>query len=187
MKVIYMGILFVLLSSYYSFAQPYDCDYKVEILINGTESNIGGFMWRIMATKLFGNSTNITGTVEIKDSNGKILKSYRPWINQSISKQKTSNEYLPKLKENEEYRIISRINVECNDTNKYNNVDIKSFKIGKIEDGEYEDTIQLTTKNDQKKINETIYESSNEKARNLILIFLLALSILLNIILIWRR
>jgi len=31
------------------------------------------------------------------------------------------------------------------------------------------------------------YESSNEKAKGLIIIFLLSLSILLNIVLIWRR
>jgi|SRR3989338_7398805 len=34
---------------------------------------------------------------------------------------------------------------------------------------------------------ETVYVSSNEKAKGLILIFILALSILLNIILIWKR
>ena len=32
-----------------------------------------------------------------------------------------------------------------------------------------------------------IYESSTEKAKNLILIFLVILSILLNVVLIWRR
>ncbi len=63
---------------------------------------------------------------------------------------------------------------------------------------ETENTIQLNSKNIQKGQNSQltasavqeprfVYESSNEKAKGLIMVFLLTLSILLNIILIWKR
>lgn len=61
-----------------------------------------------------------------------------------------------------------------------------------------ENTIELKSKNARQKPvlqptansikqPQIVYESSNEKAKNLMLIFLLALSVLLNIVLIWRR
>lgn len=63
---------------------------------------------------------------------------------------------------------------------------------------ESENTIQLKNDNNQKGQNlqltasavqqpQIVYSSSNEKAKGLIMVFLLALSILLNIILIWKR
>ncbi|MBI2649782.1 hypothetical protein HYX04_00545 [Candidatus Woesearchaeota archaeon] len=65
-------------------------------------------------------------------------------------------------------------------------------------DEETENTIQLANKNTQKiqqqpmtantaQAPEIAYESSNDKAKGLIMVFLLTLSILLNIILIWKR
>ena len=71
--------------------------------------------------------------------------------------------------------------------------------IQKTTDEEDENTIQLTNKGTQKiqelppmtsntiQSPKIVYESSNEKAKGLITIFLLTLSILLNIILIWKR
>ncbi|MBI2652250.1 hypothetical protein HYX00_02185 [Candidatus Woesearchaeota archaeon] len=235
-------LIFVILISYTSFAQQPQCDYKVEILVNGEEFEKEDFKWRMKATKIEGKSTNITGTAEIK-ANDKTVKSYKPWTSDSISKQKTSSEYSPNLKGGE-YKITAEINVECEDTNKANNVDVKTIKIkdeekekttekskkeeidtttDKIDDNEQipinpnikkasptepkkqtlneetDNTIQLHAKNNQKskslesktaaivKNPETVYESSNEKAKGLIMIFLLTLSILLNIILIWKR
>ena len=242
-------LIFVILISYTSFAQQSSCDYKVEILVNGEEFEKEDFKWRMRATKIEGKSTNITATAEIEDENSKNVKSYKPWTSDSISKQKTSNEYSPNLKGGE-YKITAEINVECDDTTKANNVDAKTIKIKgekkeevikkssaknanldekdiniaeeaktsnqneeqtqinqntktitakakkQAVNEETENVIQLTNKNQQKSNTistqaiqnpETVYESSNERAKGLIMIFLLTLSILLNIILIWKR
>lgn len=247
MKLPILIFIFLVLLSYTSLAQQALCDYKVEILVNSTEFEKESFAWRMRAIKAEGKPTNITGTAEIQDSKGQILKKYRPWTNESISKQKTSSEYSPNLKE-DEYKIKAEIKVECDDINKDNNADMKIITI-KGKDKEATDTIDqsnnqkafieektentvkgeeinqsvvnrnpenITTnenkteelmaseedstiqlKDNNKGKNELttaaiqepkiVYESSSEKTKGLIIIFLLSLSILLNIILIWRR
>lgn len=237
MKGLALVIVSAILLSYASSAQQSQCDYKVEIMIDSEEFEPADFTWRMKATKIEGKSTNITGTAEIK-SDGRTVKSYKPWTSASIAKQKTSNEYTPNLKPGE-YEIIAEIKVDCDDANDGNNKDTKTIKIkGEIDEdkkGKNEDTnddaeasketsskkqaqatqstaikqqkpditeetdnvIQLNTnnKNNQKpqitaydvQQPQIVYESSNEKAKSLIMIFLLTLSILLNIILIWRR
>jgi len=238
--LIFVFIIAILLPN--SFAQQSECDYKVEILINGTEFDKESFIWRMRAIKIEGKTTNITGTARIEDTNGKIVKSYKPWTNTSISKQKTSSEYTPNLKEGE-YKITAEINVECNDINKDNNIDVKAIKIKSEEelkkaDNNIKQSSEINTinksdlkfnNNNSKIINEnnnsektqnqeskrlmvdeeadnviqlkpaiiptaaivkepeTVYKSSNEKAKDLILISLLILSVSLNIVLIWRR
>ena len=244
-------LIFVILISYTSFAQQSSCDYKVEILVNGEEFEKEDFKWRMRATKIEGKSTNITATAEIEDENSKNVKSYKPWTSDSISKQKTSNEYSPNLKGGE-YKITAEINVDCDDANQNNNIDTTTIKIkGEKQDAkstksktekppqdtsnnietteiknnensndeirlatankpqakkstaksttqDEENTIQLSAKSAQKNAeltstahavqsSQVVYESSNEKAKGLIMIFLLTLSILLNIALIWKR
>lgn len=174
MKGIIIYIIFVMSLPYGSFAQQNGCDYKVEIITNNTEFRKEEFFWRMKAIKLFGKSTNITGIAEIVDSKGNIIKKYSPWTNESISKQKTSNEFSTNLKENEEYKIAAEIKVECNDENKDNNVNVKIIK-----------KLQTTAAIVQSQ--QIVYKSSNEKVKDSILIFLLGFSILLNVILIWKR
>ncbi len=233
-----------------SFSQESYCDYKVEILLNESIFDIENFTWRMKATKMEGIAANITGTAQIEDSENNIIKSYKPWTNEPISKQKTSGQYSPNLKPNE-YKITARIDVNCNDTDKSNNIDLKSIKIESavqqstkpkevvvaneinnsanentemqpIDDknidaqeiqyqqnetkvqqtqqptpDEYEDNIiHLKTQSIDEENNtiiaaavkqQIVYESSNERAKELIMYFLLGLSILLNIILLWRR
>ena len=239
MKGIFIIILLALMLSKSSFAQT--CDYRVEIMADGEEFKKEDFKWRMMATKIDGKSTNITGTAEIK-SDGKTIKSYKPWTSASISRQKTSSEYSPNLKPGE-YEIKAMIEVECDDSDMENNKDTKKTTIegekeettaskSKSEDIEAENkdtanneinkqaetkqatpnpmqkaakpiqdediTIQSTNKNPKNqaiplatanavKNTENIYISSSEKAKSLIMVFLLALSILLNIVLIWKR
>lgn len=229
-----------------SFAQ--ECDYKVEIIVEGSEFDSQDFKWRMKATKIEGKSTNITGTAEI-ESNGKTAKSYKPWTSDPIAKQKTSSEYSPNLKPGS-YDLTAEISVECDDTNKDNNIDKKEIMIKGAEGAktekseepepkksesigetilqsttakkdtasevktqqpskprqsteEFDNTVELKSQNTEKKIQgqqavtanviqnpentEIVYESSGERAKQWILIFLLTLSILLNIILIWRR
>ena len=247
MKILIFILIFVMYVVEYSFAQQNNCDYKAEILVNNSEFEKESFVWRMRATKLEGKPTNITGTAEIQDSKGQIVKKYRPWTNEPISKQKTSSEYSPNLKE-DEYKIKAEIRVECNDTYTNNNIDVRIVTI-KEKDKEANKTIDQSSnqdsfieektentiknetiiqsavdeKHENKNPNENkteelmpsqedsiiqlkdsnegkneltaaavqepkiVYESSNEKAKELIIIFLLSLSILLNIILIWRR
>lgn len=241
MRQIVLIFIIIMTASYTAFAQRPDCDYKVEILIDGDEFDSEEFAWRMKATKVEGVPTNITGTAKIQ-SNGKIVKSYKPWSSDSISRQKTSSKYSPNLKPGD-YEVTAEINVECGDTNNDNNIAAKEIKIkgeaetksgnndkeekgaatyGKNEIGatskkaadeavlpiqprkltakkpaETDNIIQLTTSNDKNKLARStasavqqpqiVYESSNEKVKGLVMIFLLALSVLLNIILIWKR
>jgi|SRR3989344_3124166 len=147
MKLLILIFIFVVSLSYTSLAQQALCDYKVEILVNSTEFEKENFAWRMRATKLEGKSTNITGTAEIQDSKGQIVKKYKPWTNESISKQKTSSEYSPNLKE-DEYKIKAEIKVECNDINKDNNADIRI----------------ITIKEKDKEATNTIAQSNNQNA-----------------------
>ncbi len=247
MKLLPILSLLAALLSYSSFAQQPECDYAVEILADGEEFQKEDFTWRMMATKAEGKPTNITGTAKIEDSGGSTIKSYKPWTSDSISKQKTSSKYTPNLKPGE-YKLTAEISVECDDTNKNNNIDTKKIKISGDSDEtkpkdtaedpeedtntasikntepkntnqdieqietkpskkaratspkiEESDNVILLAANANKNIQkpkikapeiqkpETVYESSTEKAKGLIMIFLLSLSVLLNIVLIWRR
>ena len=91
--------IFAVLLSSVSFAQQSSCDYKVEVMTDEDEFEKENFKWRMKATKIEGMPTNITGIAEIEDSKGEIVRKYRPWVNESISKQKTSSQYTPNLKE----------------------------------------------------------------------------------------
>lgn len=247
MKALIFMLIFAIFVIDNSFAQLFGCDYKVEILVNNTEFESKDFSWRMRATKIEGKSTNITGTAEIEDSRGNIVKWYNPWANDSISKQKTSNTYSPNLKEGQ-YNVKSYINVSCDDEDKGNNVDIKTITIKernqeintvitqhsnqniqveeKINKATISESTIMDEKSENKSLNkedagnlmttgdegnviqlkdstdikieakltaeavkepEVVYESSNEKAKNIIIIFLLGISILLNIVLIWKR
>ena len=234
MRWLVIVVIVIFLLPFLSFAQ--ECDYKVEILIEGTEFTKESFKWRMKATKLEGASTNITGAARIEDLNGNTIKSYKPWTNLPISKQKTSNEYSPNLKEGD-YKIISEIDVDCDDIGKGNNMGLKAIRIkpenmemqetntaaSPVEEiqeqqnaaqqvqkdeinqtipeennsKEYENTANLRNEIVQGKSiaaepvknpdKEYTYVSSNEKAKNLIIYFILAVSIILNIALIWKR
>lgn len=247
MKAIILMLVFAVSIINISFAQQSSCDYKVEVLLNNSEFEKESFSWRMRVTRIEGTPTNITGTAEIEDPSGQIIKKYKPWTNEPISKQKTSSVYTPNLKEGS-YKITSTITVGCDDINEGNNIDAKTIKIKEAsketstiinqnilveekspnitknetinipliskvpenktspnnqsaesmaDDEGNDNVIQLRntgTKESQNKlaadaVKETgiVYESSNEKAKNLILISLLVLSVFLNIILIWRR
>lgn len=250
MKIILIILLFLVLLTAVSAAETSDCDYKIEILLNSSVYTPSDFAWKMKATKISGASTNITATARIEDSNGKLIKTYKPWTSDPISRQKTSGEYSPNLKEGD-YRIISEISVDCNDVDKSNNIDSENFAIASaanensqqdskeeiliaqnqpassvpvenvpaennpvtavaenkmnIENNtnelpaaqkptEYDNEITLLN-SDEESDNvpqdssnpESIYESSNEKSKQIVLYVLLGFSVLLNIILIWKR
>ena len=229
--------IFIVLISMNSFAQENECDYSIDILLDDNQFESKDFTWRMKATKIEGGQTTITGTAKIEDKNGKTVKSYKPWLSEPISRQKTSSKYTPNLKPGN-YEIIAEIKVQCDDKDEGNNLDKKSITIRGDDNGQEEqdetevkpedvntnddalpnnikpqsnaappkpdlqpaadNTIQLNinskNKNSQMKLQgntikseETVYESSNEKAKGLIMVSLLALSILLNVVLIWKR
>lgn len=249
MKGIAIAFIIVLTMSCIALADA-DCDYEASIIANGTDFAREDFQWQMRAVRLQGGPANITGTAEIIDSEGNVVKRYKPWTNEPISKQKTSAKYSPNLKEGA-YKIVSEISLSCNDINKNNNVNEKAIRIKNLQDElkinesnnlqqplpkEMENnaspgqktgaTILNTTKDNNKTINleqsETknstneefeneiylkesndkkeelmptaaaaksgiIYQSSNEKSKSMILFLLLGISILLNIVLIWKR
>ena len=163
MKLPAMLLVISLAFSCLSFAQE-PCDYKVEILVNKTDFQKQDFNWRMKATKIDGKSTNITGTAEISDSNGTIVKKYRPWDADPISRQKTSSEYSPNLKEGEEYILKAEINVQCDDTNKNNNFDNKLIKIIQLKTDEPLPSKEPETKNNNDYSNTIISDSIKNSA-----------------------
>ena len=248
MKIILIIMLFLVLLTAISAAETNDCDYKIEILRNSSMYTPSDFAWKMKATKISGISTNITATARIEDPGGKLIKAYKPWTSDPISRQKTSGEYSPNLKDGE-YKIISEIIVDCNDVDKSNNIDSENFAIASVSNNppqqdskeeiltaqtqpafpipvenvsmesnpttaivenktniknnsneppavqktvEYNNEITLlntygeSAQQDSSKP-ELIYESSNEKSKEIVLYVLLGFSVLLNIILIWKR
>jgi len=215
MRFLMAFAVFILISGF-SLAQP-ECDYKVDIIANGEEFDKGKFRWRMKAVKLEGSPTNITGRATI-ESAGRLVKEYNPWNSEPISKQKTSIEYSPNLKE-DEYKITAEIKTECDDANRENNIDVKliTIKSGSaehieipvvnnntiqklnieieannaacpIQENASKDSKPIPTSNVAKEtVYEPVYESSNQKAKNLIAYLLLGTSILLNVVLIWKR
>ena len=216
MRLLALILIFAAIFPLNSNAQNAECDYGVGILIKGNEFDSHNFTWKMKAAKIEGASTKITGTAKIEDFEGVLVKSYMPWTSESISSQKTSGEYTPNLKPGV-YTITAAIDVECHDRNGTNNIDIEQIKIKNNEndkligkeaesdsgnktakinqdnilpkqtnsESDEEKTIHLNQNN--KNRFEVVYESSSEKAKGLILLSLLALSILLNAILIWKR
>ena len=186
MKIQYIVILLAILLANRSLAQESKCDYKAEILLNGTEFENGKIGFRVRATRISGMPTEINGTADIRDFSGKTAKLYKIWESEQVSKQKTSNEYSPILSEGGNYRITAKIDVKCSDSNQDDNLDTKMIKI-KGQKTENEIHLKDFGTEQKSQVNGTAYESSNEKAGRLILIFLLVLSVLLNAVLIWKR
>ena len=239
------AIMFFILTCCIPVAYANDCDYKVGILLNNSEFKSSDFSWKMKAIKISGDSTNITAAAKIEDSAGKIIKSYKPWNSEAISRQKTSSSYSPNLKEGR-YKIVSEINVDCNDIDNSNNIDSKQFIIKnsgaqdqqKTENNVFiqnsstespvlnnlsenifnnnnltpiakndsnEIILSQNANNSQKEIplfdneiqnkyitanaakSELAYESSNEKSKEIVLFALLGFSVILNVILIWKR
>lgn len=220
MKIIISCIIFIMLSA--SVYAESECDYSVEILLDSNKFEPDEFRFKIRALRVEGPSTNLTARILIA-SNGSTIKNYKPWTNSPISKQKTSNEYSPNLREGA-YEIKAEISTLCNDFSRENNIDERNVLIKsslnnsqeimtaeKTEDALQNPDKVLNSYNpnetqneiidnktnlkekitniqpENMKANKIIYESSNEKAKGLIVILLLTISIILNIILIWKR
>lgn len=128
MKLKHWVIPFFILIFYVPLAHSANCDYGIEVLLDGSEFNSSGFSWKMRAARISGDTTNISAAAKIEDSNGNIIKTYKPWTNAPISRQKTSSSYSPKMAAGS-YRIISEIEVECYDNDMSNNADAREFTI----------------------------------------------------------
>jgi hypothetical protein len=97
------------------------CDWIIEILSDEVFDSGDTFTFRVKATKLFGNSTLLSGTVVIEDLFGNEVKSYSPWTNEQSTYHKTSNTWTPNLEDGRSYLIKSDILVTCDESNYENN------------------------------------------------------------------
>ncbi|MBU1004247.1 MAG: lamin tail domain-containing protein [Nanoarchaeota archaeon] len=106
------------------------CDWKIEILINKTVfDDKDDFDFKIRASKIYGESVNITGKIRIDDMYGNIIKEYSPWTEESATYRKTSYEYSPSLVEGKAYIITSNLEVNCDDENLGNNIEQRIITI----------------------------------------------------------
>ncbi len=107
-----------------------NCDWKIEVLVNKTIfENKDEFEFKMRASKIEGDSTNLTGEVNIYDLSGNEIKEYKPWANEHSTNQKTSTKYSPSLEEGKSYMITANLEVQCDDTNPNNNINQKIITI----------------------------------------------------------
>ena len=66
---------------------------------------------------------------KIEDFNGKLIREYEPFTNESIATQKTSSEFTPNLEEGKAFILDSNVTVDCNDINLNNNFDTQIITI----------------------------------------------------------
>ena len=106
------------------------CDYAVNfILSKALFDNSSDFSFKIRASRISGTATNFTMRAKIEDLNGKLIKEYKPFTNESIATQRTSSEFTPNLEDAKSYILDSNITTECNDTNIENNFDTQIITI----------------------------------------------------------
>ncbi|MBI2208322.1 lamin tail domain-containing protein [Candidatus Woesearchaeota archaeon] len=106
------------------------CDYAVNFILSKTLfDNSSDFTFKIRASKISGTTTNFTMRAKIEDLNGKLVREYEPFTNESITTQKTSSEYTPNLDEGKSYILDSNITTGCDDANIENNFDMQIITI----------------------------------------------------------
>ncbi|MBI2134938.1 lamin tail domain-containing protein [Candidatus Woesearchaeota archaeon] len=106
------------------------CDYAVNFILSKTLfDNSSDFTFKLRASKISGTPTNFTMKAKIEDLNGKLMKEYSPFTNESISTQRTSSEFTPNLDEGKSYILESNITAECDDGNSENNFDTQIITI----------------------------------------------------------
>lgn len=107
-----------------------DCDYAVNFILSKTLfDNSSDFTFRIRASKISGTTTNFTMRAKIEDLNGKFIRDYAPFTNESITTKRTSSEFTPNLDEGKSYILDSNITTECNDSDIESNFDTQIITI----------------------------------------------------------
>ena len=106
------------------------CDYAVNfILEKALFDNSSDFSFKIRASKLSGIATNFSMRAKIEDMNGKIIREYRPFTNDSISTQRTSSELTPNLEEGKSYILDANLTTECTDSDNESNFNTEIITI----------------------------------------------------------
>lgn len=107
-----------------------DCDYAVNFILQKTLfDNSSDFTFKIRASKISGTTTNFTMRAKIEDLNGKFIRDYAPFTNESITTKMTSSELTPNLDEGKSYILDSNITTECNDSDIESNFDTQIITI----------------------------------------------------------
>ena len=202
MKNVRITLAIIVLLSHISMVIAENCDFELVPLIENLNSS--DFSFKMKAVKFAGAASNTSLTIEIIDSKKEIVKEYHPWTNTKITKQKTSNSYSPNL-EPGTYKPVAQLAVGCEDTVS-NNLISSDFKVeGEVKEVKKEGLSEstppekiATNYNNVVNLNprfqgnlvppsETEYLSSSEKSKKFIVPFLLFASVLMNIVLIWKR
>jgi hypothetical protein len=106
------------------------CDYETQIVL---EKSIfdrqDDFSWKMVVRNVRGGSTIISSTAFIYDLFGNVKQDYRPFTNDSITKQRTSSTYSPNLQEGQSYILAANTTTACLDTSQENNYDERIFTI----------------------------------------------------------
>lgn len=133
-----------------------NCDYEAEIILEKTIfQNSSDFSFQVKVSKIEGQSTNFTATAKIEDIGGKLIREYKPFSNEKITKQRTSSKYTPNL-EGGVYILSSNMSAQCDDVNSENNFDSRIIAIKEATKGaSKESTISL----------EKIYDLTDETAK----------------------
>ena len=107
-----------------------DCDVSIEFILAKTVfDNSSEFSFKIRVSKISGTKNNFTLRAKIEDLNGKLIREYRPFTNQSITRQRTTSSFTPNLEEGKSYFMGSNVTTQCNDTNMNNNFDNRLITI----------------------------------------------------------
>ncbi|MBU1703744.1 MAG: hypothetical protein KJ922_00085, partial [Nanoarchaeota archaeon] len=87
------------------------------------------FDFKVRATNLGKEKTNITGRAYIKDFFGNLIKEYNPWTNSSATSVRTSSLYTPNLLKGKAYSVNATLYTSCNESDTTNNNAMKLFAI----------------------------------------------------------
>jgi hypothetical protein len=106
------------------------CDYETQIVLEKSIfENQDEFSWKMVVKNIKGGSTLISSEAYIYDLFGNTKQDYRPFTNESVTRQRTSTTYSPNLAEGASYMLAANTTTDCLDTNLANNYDERIFTI----------------------------------------------------------
>lgn len=108
--------------------QAASCDWSLEIILNKTVFTTEEFSWKMRATKVAGDATQLSSTATIEDAEGNVTKSYTPWNSEDATSQKTSSSYSPNLQPGV-YLLNANLSAACTESDMSNNKAAKIFTI----------------------------------------------------------
>ncbi|MFC1801097.1 lamin tail domain-containing protein [Nanoarchaeota archaeon] len=161
------------------------CDWQVDVQPSKSIYNEGEQVgWEITVSRNYGEAGLVSVEGYVEDVFGRVVKSYKPWTNESITTQRTKS-YTPNLAD-EVYNVKFEItDLDCSDNNLGNNNDeelitinpyykvnasslkIETVYLGNDDEAEWGDRIRAKVniyKGDETRYNVELYvEDDNEK------------------------